>query len=123
MKCPECNNDMVPRNGKRRPFMGCRGFPNCRHTAPMVSTGPVDECDRKSALKAYNSFIAKKGWTESQGSRWLQQTMGLEWDTAKISLFDRKQCELLAAYIKLEETAGGESDIALAFKKAKEKKK
>ena len=90
---------------------------------PMVSTGPVDEGDRKTALKAYNGFIAKRGWTESQGSRWLQQTMGLNWDQAKISLFDRQQCELLIAYIKLEETAGGESDIALAFKRAKEKRR
>ena len=30
--CEECNKPMVIRFGKRGPFLGCSGFPKCRHT-------------------------------------------------------------------------------------------
>jgi len=123
MTCPECGSEMVKRKGKHGEFMGCKGYPDCTHTAPLGPTGPIDESDRKSALKAYGAFISQKGWTEAQGSKWLQQTMGLNWDEARINNFDKKQCELLVAYIKLENTAGGESEIAIAMRKAQTRRK
>ena len=123
MTCPDCGKEMVKRKGKRGEFLGCTGFPDCRHTAPITSTGPVEDSDRKSALKAYNNFLAKKGWTEAQGTKWTMETMGLNYDQSRINTFDKKQCTLLTEYIKLEMTEGGESEIALAFRKAKEKKR
>ena len=114
---------MVKRKGKRGEFLGCRGYPECTHTAPITSVGPVDEGDRKSALSAYAQFIASKGWTESMGSRWIQGTMGLNWDQSRIQTFDKKQCELLVAYIKMEQISGGKSDMALAFERAQQKRR
>ncbi|MFC1610703.1 topoisomerase DNA-binding C4 zinc finger domain-containing protein [Myxococcota bacterium] len=28
--CPKCGSDLILRNGKRGPFYGCTGFPQCR---------------------------------------------------------------------------------------------
>jgi hypothetical protein len=30
--CEECGKPMVIREGKRGPFLGCSGYPKCRHT-------------------------------------------------------------------------------------------
>jgi DNA topoisomerase-1 len=30
--CEECGKPMVVRHGKRGPFLGCSGYPKCRHT-------------------------------------------------------------------------------------------
>lgn len=35
MICPECGKQLVERNGKFGKFMGCSGFPKCRHTEPV----------------------------------------------------------------------------------------
>ncbi|MCR4787566.1 MAG: topoisomerase DNA-binding C4 zinc finger domain-containing protein [Lachnospiraceae bacterium] len=34
-KCPKCGNIMVKRSGKYGSFMGCSGYPNCRHTEKL----------------------------------------------------------------------------------------
>jgi DNA topoisomerase-1 len=31
-KCPKCGKSLVERNGKNGAFLGCSGFPKCRHT-------------------------------------------------------------------------------------------
>ncbi|WP_305928000.1 topoisomerase DNA-binding C4 zinc finger domain-containing protein [Bacillus mycoides] len=33
--CPKCQQPLVVRNGKSGPFMGCSGFPDCRHTEDL----------------------------------------------------------------------------------------
>jgi DNA helicase-4 len=36
--CPSCGNGtLVPRNGTYGPFLGCSGFPRCRHTAKLAA--------------------------------------------------------------------------------------
>lgn len=30
--CPECGRKLVERKGKFGPFLGCTGYPDCRHT-------------------------------------------------------------------------------------------
>ena len=30
--CPECGNMLIVRNGKKGPFLGCKGFPECRYS-------------------------------------------------------------------------------------------
>ena len=34
--CPECGKPLVIRRGRFGPFMACSGFPECRHTKPIV---------------------------------------------------------------------------------------
>lgn len=34
--CPKCNKPLVKRKGPRGEFLGCSGFPRCRHTSPLV---------------------------------------------------------------------------------------
>jgi DNA topoisomerase-1 len=31
-ECPDCGQTLVIRNGRRGPFLGCSGYPKCRHT-------------------------------------------------------------------------------------------
>ncbi len=35
MKCPDCGKPMLIRLGRRGPFLGCSGFPKCRHAEPL----------------------------------------------------------------------------------------
>jgi len=123
MNCPECGSELVLRNGRNGKFYGCGNFPQCRHTESANTTVSTSKPARDSALRAFNQFVASKGWTQSQGSKWIQQTLGLNWDEAKIETFDEKRCETLVAYIKLEGVSGGQSDIALAFERAKQRRK
>ena len=30
--CPKCGRKLVERKGKFGPFLGCTGYPDCRHT-------------------------------------------------------------------------------------------
>lgn len=34
-RCPKCSNPMLVRNGRSGQFLGCAGYPNCKHTAPL----------------------------------------------------------------------------------------
>lgn len=36
--CPKCNKPLVKRKGPRGEFLGCSGFPCCRHTSPLPTT-------------------------------------------------------------------------------------
>lgn len=33
--CPECSSVMAIRQGPKGKFLGCTGFPKCKHTAPL----------------------------------------------------------------------------------------
>jgi RecB family exonuclease len=33
--CPQCGGELLKRNGKYGPFMGCANFPQCRYTQPI----------------------------------------------------------------------------------------
>jgi DNA topoisomerase-1 len=35
-QCPQCGKPLVRRNGKHGAFIGCSGYPKCRHTAPVT---------------------------------------------------------------------------------------
>ena len=37
--CPECGGQLVKRNGKYGPFMGCTNFPQCRYTYDLNTSG------------------------------------------------------------------------------------
>ncbi len=34
-ECPDCGKKMVVRQGRRGPFLGCTGYPKCRHTEDL----------------------------------------------------------------------------------------
>ena len=38
-ECEKCGAQMLPKLGRRGPFLACTGFPKCRNTKPM----PGDE--------------------------------------------------------------------------------
>lgn len=39
VKCPECGRDMVLRNGKYGEFLGCSGYPKCKHIEKIQKEG------------------------------------------------------------------------------------
>ncbi len=47
--CPDCGKPLVVRNGRRGPFLGCSGYPKCRHTEPIPGS---DEAKAKEGAPA-----------------------------------------------------------------------
>ncbi|MBI3465942.1 MAG: topoisomerase DNA-binding C4 zinc finger domain-containing protein [Planctomycetes bacterium] len=43
--CVECGKPLVVRQGKRGPFLGCSGYPKCRHT----EEAPAEVLERVTA--------------------------------------------------------------------------
>ncbi|MFQ6098560.1 MAG: topoisomerase DNA-binding C4 zinc finger domain-containing protein, partial [Armatimonadota bacterium] len=41
-ECPECGRAMVVRSGRRGDFLGCSGYPKCRHTEDLVAEPPSE---------------------------------------------------------------------------------
>ena len=127
--CPECQGEMVLREGRFGSFWGCRSYPTCAGSMNIhaaASAQPADKETKSARAKAvgeFTKFCASRGWTSAQGTKWICATMGLNKDESKITSFSPKQVELLLAYIKLESTAGGESEIALAMRKAQTRRK
>ena len=57
-KCPLCQKEMVERNGSRGPFLGCSGYPTCKHTRDIKKD---DRGDKKTDSKiASESLLVKK---------------------------------------------------------------
>ena len=120
-QCPVCGKEMVKRKGKFGEFYGCSGYPECAHTMPLTSSRNANSEMQKRASVEFNKFILQRGMTQAQAARWLQQTLGLNWDEARINMLNDKQCEILLAYIKFE--GGTETQMQVAFKKAQARKK
>ncbi len=49
--CPECGKQMVRRQSRRGPFVGCSGFPKCRYIQPSPSKGKKKKASKKTATK------------------------------------------------------------------------
>jgi ssDNA-binding Zn-finger/Zn-ribbon topoisomerase 1 len=41
--CPDCGAKMLIRSGRRGPFLGCSGYPKCRHTENLPADLAVPE--------------------------------------------------------------------------------
>src|SRR5207247_3028390 len=55
--CQECGKPMVIRRGKRGPFLGCSGYPKCRHT----EEAPPELLERApQAVPAYSALLAAR---------------------------------------------------------------
>jgi ssDNA-binding Zn-finger/Zn-ribbon topoisomerase 1 len=128
-RCPECQEDMVLREGKYGKFWGCRSYPSCTGSMNLKVAEAESKVDdqtrgwRTKAAEALNGFATARGWTKTEASKWVRETMGLNWDDAKVNLFSVRQCELLLAYIKLETSHSSESEMVLAMRRANQKKK
>jgi len=42
-KCPECGKDLMKRWGRNGAFVGCVGYPDCKHTRNLTADGQLDD--------------------------------------------------------------------------------
>lgn len=73
--CPKCGKDLVVRTGKFGKFLACSGFPDCKHTEPLVeqvdAKCPQDGGDvvvRKT--KKGKTFYGCKNWPKCTYASW-----------------------------------------------------
>jgi len=54
-KCPDCGNDLIIRHGKYGKFIGCSGYPDCKHIEPLEKPQDMGvecpECHQANMLK------------------------------------------------------------------------
>jgi DNA topoisomerase-1 len=83
--CPECRKPMLVRRSRRGPFLGCSGYPTCRHTEPLAAgdrqrqkrdppqpTGETcDQCGQPMVLRAgrRGSFVGCSGYPKCRNTR------------------------------------------------------
>lgn len=74
-QCPECGKDLLVRTGKFGKFLACSGFPDCKHTEPIVeqidAKCPQDGGDimvRKT--KKGKTFYGCKNWPKCTFASW-----------------------------------------------------
>lgn len=59
-KCPECNSDLILRQGRYGKFIGCSNYPKCKHIEPLVK--PKDtkvecpECHQATLLERKSRY-------------------------------------------------------------------
>jgi DNA topoisomerase-1 len=74
-QCPDCGKDLLVRTGKFGKFLACSGFPDCKHTEPIVeqidAKCPQDGGDvmvRKT--KKGKTFYGCKNWPKCTYASW-----------------------------------------------------
>lgn len=107
LKCGDCGSDMhlVQSPKFKRPFYGCRRFPECRGTMGAHDNGsplgtPIDTAGRvarKRAHAAFDRIWQEKSLSRSDAYKWMQQRMNLTSEEAHISRLSAEQCEHLIA--------------------------
>ena len=62
-KCPDCGSDLGVKNGRFGPFVGCNGYPKCKHIQKIEKTSGV-KCDKcnKGELVEKRTKRGKKFW-------------------------------------------------------------
>jgi DNA topoisomerase-1 len=58
--CPECQNDLIIKRGRRGRFIACSNYPDCRYTRP-VGTGVA--CPGKDGAKCDGELVEKQSKT------------------------------------------------------------
>jgi ssDNA-binding Zn-finger/Zn-ribbon topoisomerase 1 len=124
---------MALRSGKRGQFYGCTAYPSCVGTRPYpyipaskVSQDPVAVATRAKLKAMFDKFCQERGMGKTAANQWIKDNLGRE-DT-DISKYDAHTCQLLAAYMKVENkeapaVSSGPTEMALALQKAQEKYK
>jgi ssDNA-binding Zn-finger/Zn-ribbon topoisomerase 1 len=75
-ECPECGKPLLVRQGKRGSFLGCSGYPKCRHTEPLpddlaaaatapaagsdAPAGPVEPAIEKKCPNCGKTLVVKQ---------------------------------------------------------------
>ncbi len=74
--CPKCGSELVMRNSKAGPFLGCASYPSCDYIRPLVEhdsqllkvleDSPCPECGSPLAVKngRYGMFIGCTGYPQ-----------------------------------------------------------
>jgi DNA topoisomerase-1 len=89
--CPECGKPLVIKLGRSGRFMACSGFPDCRHTEPLVADGQLAEepvmsdekCDKCGAgmlIKTgrYGKFLACSAYPACKNIQPLEKPVSLD---------------------------------------------
>lgn len=109
LQCPDCNSQMVLRQGVNGPFYGCKCFPTCRGTHNATASGapigrPANKVTKDARVRAHAAFDQlwmKGGMTRHKAYQWLQNAMGLSSEAGHIAKFDLAQCERLIHLVQL----------------------
>lgn len=48
--CPQCGKPLVQRSGRRGPFAGCSGYPECRYVQRLATPGPRPKAEPTGAV-------------------------------------------------------------------------
>ncbi len=70
VNCPNCGKEMVQRMGRRGPFLGCSGYPDCKTTMnldaegkPVLSSRPTEHvCDKCGSQMVLREDRAARSW-------------------------------------------------------------
>lgn len=100
-KCELCGRNMVIKHGRFGPFLACPGFPECRHTRPLLKTVEGVTCpvcggeivERKS--KRGRKFYGCKNYPNCQFTTWYEPVAG-------------KTCPICGAFLVKQKTKTGE---------------
>ncbi|MGF1683453.1 topoisomerase DNA-binding C4 zinc finger domain-containing protein [Photobacterium minamisatsumaniensis] len=76
-ECPSCGSELVIRNSKRGPFLGCASYPECDYIKPLKQNDghivkylgqPCPDCGEELLLRQgrYGMFIGCSGYPECQ---------------------------------------------------------
>jgi DNA topoisomerase-1 len=66
--CPKCGNMMNLRDGKRGPWLGCRGFPKCRGREAFGKLADDRKADLERSLKLHLGGQTKLHLTRRDGT-------------------------------------------------------
>lgn len=103
--CGDCGSSMqiVSTPAYKRPFYGCKRFPECRGTLGAHKDGrplgvPTNREGREARQRAHHAF--DQIWKDKVMSRdeaytWLQKAMGLSREKAHIAMMTKEECERL----------------------------
>jgi len=74
--CPDCGKPLIIRWGRNGKFIGCTGYPDCRHTRPIGDsdngTNEVcEKCGKPMVVKQgrYGRFLACSGYPECKNNK------------------------------------------------------
>ncbi len=60
-KCPQCGKPLKIKLGRYGKFLACSGFPECKHTEPLVSENLPEETSKEKCPKCGKGLVVKEG--------------------------------------------------------------
>ncbi|NBT12420.1 MAG: hypothetical protein EBS56_02340 [Planctomycetia bacterium] len=91
--CPKCGDLMYLREGKRGPWLGCRGFPKCRGRAPFAKLSDEKRQELEKSLAAHMRGQTKLTLTRRDGVTPVAEgtplaSLAIEGGVAELALFE-----------------------------------